>query len=89
MPKTATATYTDLDGKDFTIEYDPEAPCWCCGKPVVAASMGGTAICPWCDMGKHRDGTKWTLAETMKAGKEYRRNWEQRHGPGKAGDAGV
>lgn len=73
MAKTETATYVGLDGKEFTVKYDPEAPCWCCGEPVVAASMGGTVICSWCDCGKHRDGTPWTLADAMKAGERYRR----------------
>jgi len=31
--------------------YDKNAPCVCCGEPVIAASMGGTNLCPWCDMG--------------------------------------
>ena len=31
-----------------------------CGLPVMAASMGGTAVCPWCDCGWNRDGTQWT-----------------------------
>ena len=46
-----TATYRGLDGKDIKILYDEGAPCIVCGEPVVAASVGGTAICPWCDMG--------------------------------------
>ena len=33
-----TATYRALDGKDFTVEYDPEGPCVACGLPVVEAS---------------------------------------------------
>ena len=49
-----TATYRGLDGKGFTVEYDPESPCIHCGLPVVEASVGGTAVCPWCDMGVDR-----------------------------------
>lgn len=49
-----TATYTDLDGKEFTVEYDENAPCQICQEPVVEASMGGTSICPWCDCGNCR-----------------------------------
>lgn len=37
-----------------TIEYDEEAPCVSCGEPVLAASMGGTALCPSCDLGTCR-----------------------------------
>ena len=54
-----TATYTGLDGKPFSIQYDETAPCRICGYPVMDASMGGTDVCPWCDMGKERpDKTK-------------------------------
>ena len=42
------------NSKAVHIEYDPDAPCICCGEPVVEASMGGTVVCPWCDMGKCR-----------------------------------
>jgi hypothetical protein len=52
-----TATYHGLDGKDFTVEYDENAPCIMCGLPVVEASMGGTVVCPWCDCDLYRDGT--------------------------------
>ncbi len=37
-----------------TIEYDEEAHCIVCGEPVISASMGGTVICPACDLGKCR-----------------------------------
>lgn len=54
MKRTATY-YKDSQMKEpFTIKYDDESPCLRCGEPVVSASMGGTAICPWCDMGKCR-----------------------------------
>ena len=53
----------DGDGEIVEIEYDDEAPCRICGKPVFEASMGGTDICPWCDCGRNRDGTPWTEAE--------------------------
>jgi hypothetical protein len=51
-----TATYTGFDGEKFTVEYDENAPCIGCGLPVIEASMGGTALCPWCDCGIYRDG---------------------------------
>ena len=53
-----TATYTLLDGSDLTIEYDETAPCRICKLPVMAASMGGTDVCPWCDMGTERPDKK-------------------------------
>ena len=61
MSAMKTATYTSLDGATFTVEYDPEAPCISCGEPVVAASMGGTAVCPWCDCGTCRYCDKQVL----------------------------
>ena len=49
-----TATYTGMDGKPFTVEYDETAPCRICGRPVMDASMGGTDVCPYCDCGVKR-----------------------------------
>lgn len=47
-----TATYhKHPTGEPFTVKYDENSPCVWCGFPVVEASMGGTACCPWCDMG--------------------------------------
>jgi len=51
---TKTATYRGSDGQDFTVEYDENAPCIICGEPVMEASMGGTSICPSCDIGQCR-----------------------------------
>jgi len=42
MFKMKKATY----GSKRTIEYDENAPCILCGKPVA-----GPTICPWCDSG--------------------------------------
>lgn len=58
-------TYTGLGGKKFTLDYDPEAPCRICNLPVISASTGGTDVCPWCDCGKYRDGTPWTLEDSL------------------------
>jgi hypothetical protein len=69
-----TAVYTDLDGNDFTVEYDPTLPCWMCDEPVGAASMSGTVVCPSCDCGLNRDGSRWTLAETDHAYKRFAAN---------------
>lgn len=49
-----TAVYRLGDGRELVVEYDESAPCVVCGEPVVEASMGGTSLCPWCDMGKCR-----------------------------------
>lgn len=48
------ATYHTQTNEPLKIEYDDESPCVNCGEPVVTASMGGTIVCPWCDMGKCR-----------------------------------
>ena len=61
-----TATYR-TDHGDLTIEYDPESPCIHCGLPVVEASVGGTAVCPWCDMGVDRRGAGWRLGQPHRA----------------------
>ncbi len=50
------AEYKLRGGRTLVVEYDPQAPCRLCGEPVVEASVGGTDVCPWCDMGKYRDG---------------------------------
>ena len=55
--------YNTLGGKTIEVEYDETAPCICCGLPVVSASMGGTALCPWCDCGNYRNGKRFTLEE--------------------------
>lgn len=49
-----TAKYPLRDGTTLEVEYDENAPCIVCGEPVIAASMGGTVICPWCDCGNCR-----------------------------------
>jgi len=46
-----TATYNKVGGGKFTVKYDENVPCIVCGEPVIEASMSGTGICPWCDMG--------------------------------------
>jgi len=71
------AIYNLSDGSKKEIEYDTDWPCLSCGLPVVAASVGGTRICPWCDCGKHRNGKNWTLEETKEFGKKYKENFEK------------
>lgn len=60
-----TAKYTGVDGKEFSVTYDPQASCLSCGQPVISASMGGTAICSWCDCGKYRDGSEWSVGDAL------------------------
>ena len=66
------ADYSGFGGA--RVEYDECAPCWMCGEPVVEASMGGTVICPWCDCGKNRDGSKLTARQLIVYGKSFERN---------------
>lgn len=57
------ATYLLLSGEWVTVEYDSNDPCDICGLPVICASTSGSTICPWCDCGIYRDGTKWTIED--------------------------
>ena len=66
-----TATYNTKDGP-IHIEYDENAPCWMCDKPVVGASMSGTVICCWCDMGRNRDGSPLTWSVLRMYYENYR-----------------
>ena len=68
-----TATYKNLEGKDFTVEYDSEAPCWYCGYPVGEASMGGTVVCGPCDMGANRfTMARWNAQEYKAVMKNFK-----------------
>lgn len=69
-----TVTYKTIDGKELKIEYDENAPCIICGEPVKEASMGGTVICPWCDVGKCRycGVTIFVVKEEIDGGRSLR-----------------
>ena len=60
------AKYHTIDGKEVEIEYDEKAPCIVCGFPVVAASMGGTKLCPWCDCGNERPEVEEARRKALK-----------------------
>jgi hypothetical protein len=45
----------------FELEGDP--PCLYCGEPVTSPSMDGPLVCGPCDIGRNRDGTRWTEAQ--------------------------
>ena len=70
-------SYTRSDGSRFEVEYDTEAPCLRCGLPVFAASMSGTAICPWCDMGKCR----YDAAHRVDGPEDAREHYARHHPP--------
>lgn len=78
-----TAIYRLIDGTTATVDYDETAPCRLCGLPVVAASMGGTDVCPWCDLGEcrfypgHRVDCEWDHATGKIA--SPRRHYERYH----------
>ena len=65
MGKMKTAQYK-TDKGIIEVVYDPDSPCRVCGQPVIEASVGGTAICPWCDSGYRRDGTQWTYSDYIR-----------------------
>lgn len=54
--------------------FDPQYPCLICQEPVIFISTGGSAICPWCDMGKCRycGVTSLLLKEELDGGKSLR-----------------
>lgn len=72
-----TASYKRTDGSTMEIEYDENAPCLSCGLPVISASMGGPAICPWCDCGVYRDGEKWGIEDATFVAVRKRRAQEK------------
>ena len=55
------------------IEYDEMHACIICGEPVHNASMGGTVICPACDLGKCRFCriTVFVLKKEIDGGRSY------------------
>jgi len=72
------AIYRVIGGRDVTVEYDESAPCEICGEPVTEASMAGTTLCPWCDIGVCRYcGIDTALfAEKVDGGSSVR-HWRQ------------
>lgn len=68
--------YHDSDGNDIWITFDPARPCIYCELPVDALSMGGPTVCPSCDCGAHRDGTKWSHHEVPALYKRAKRNMD-------------
>lgn len=47
-------------------EFDPNALCVICGEPVQSLSYGGPKVCPWCDCGYNRNGTRWSYADFVR-----------------------
>ncbi len=64
------ATYRLHDGSDLMVTYEDKGACVVCGLPVISASMGGTVICPWCDCGVYRDGTRQMTFDRAKIKRE-------------------
>ncbi|MDG6969545.1 MAG: hypothetical protein JRN54_00340 [Nitrososphaerota archaeon] len=82
----AIATYHKTGGGIIEVEYDDEAPCLICGEPIIGASMGGTAICGSCDMGKCRycGMTIFVMKESVDDGRSKRNllehvKWHHEH----------
>jgi hypothetical protein len=46
-------------------------PCLWCGEPVTDPSMDGPLVCPWCDMGKNRDGTPWSAKDHFRLSEHF------------------
>lgn len=64
-----TAEYRLSNGNRLFVTYDENAPCFGCGEPVCEASVGGPGLCPACDCGYNRDGTRKTTMQNF----EYKR----------------
>lgn len=52
-------------------------PCLWCGEPVMHISMDGPLVCPACDCGNHKDGTKWTDADYKRFAENFRKSIEK------------
>ena len=65
--------YYNKEGIKMEISYDEMHPCLSCGEPVHNASMGGTVICPSCDLGRCRfcGMTIFVLKKEIDGGKSY------------------
>ena len=59
------------------MDFDPAFPCTYCNEPVGSPSMGGTAVCPSCDCGYNRDGSRWTYQQTQERFANYRRRMSE------------
>jgi hypothetical protein len=42
--------------------------CDMCDLEYTEPSMGGPGVCPWCDTGHNRDGSRWTYREAIERG---------------------
>jgi DNA-directed RNA polymerase subunit RPC12/RpoP len=56
-------TYIIQAKPKIRVTYQGIPPCLWCGEPVNYLSMDGPLVCPYCDSGKNKDGSKWTLRE--------------------------
>ena len=54
---------TELRELERRVGFDPAFLCIFCDEPVGALSCGGPMICPACDCGYNKDGTRWTYGE--------------------------
>lgn len=65
--------YLMKDGSKREVEYNEMHPCLSCGEPVHNASMGGTIICPSCDLGKCRfcGITVFVMKREIDGGRSY------------------
>lgn len=66
--------YEARNGKIIWLAFDPAFLCIYCNEPVAALSYGGPAVCPGCDCGVNKDGTKWTSDQMYR----YFRNAKER-----------
>lgn len=59
------------------VEIKGVPPCLWCGVPVTEPSADGPLVCPHCDMGVNKDGTRWTNADYMERREQFKRSVEE------------
>ena len=78
VPSMRIAKYLNNDGTYREVEYDENALCIFCNEPVIAASMGGTIVCTWCDNGIDRNtGSLLTWTQLTEHKNNYQRPMDE------------
>lgn len=58
------------------VEIKGVPPCLWCSAPVDSPSADGPLVCPHCDMGVNKDGTKWSSADYRERRAQFVRSVE-------------
>lgn len=68
--------YMDRSGRIMWLAFNPGFLCVYCEQPVGALSTGGPAVCPSCDCGNNRDGSKWTSDDFYRQARNANRRFD-------------